>query len=111
VFCATTIVQFVPLQAKDYGQYGDVQPRIKAWIESLTDNHHILCCAVADGMVPDAWEMQKNHYRVKIYGMWLVVPDTAVVRQPNRLGHAMVWIDAPDDGPLGVRCFLPGAQS
>jgi hypothetical protein len=28
---------------------------------------------------------------VRIYGQWLVVPDDAVVTEPNRFGPAVVW--------------------
>ena len=97
-------------QARNYGQYGNLSPAVRTWIESLTDNLHVPCCAIADGSVPEAWEMQKDHYRVKIYGEWLVVPDMAVIKGPNRLGHAVVWVDESED-MLGVRCFLPGPQS
>jgi len=97
-------------QARDNGRYGTAQPGVNAWIESLTDDFHVSCCAVADGMIPDAWEMQKDHYRVKIYNTWFVMPDTAVVKGPNRLGHAIVWTHVTDDF-LRIRCFLPGVQS
>jgi hypothetical protein len=97
-------------QARDYGQYGNVPRGIKAWIENLTDHRGIPCCATADGTVPDVWEMGASHYRVKIYGEWLDVPDAAVIKAPNRLGHAVVWIDSSED-VMGVRCFLPGPQT
>jgi hypothetical protein len=90
VLCAVGIMQFTPLQAKDYEKYDDISPSVRAWIESLTDNLRVPCCATADGLVPNAWEMQKDHYRLKIFGVWLVVPDTAVVKSRNRLGNAVV---------------------
>lgn len=94
-------------QAGDDGRYRNVRPDIEAWIESLTDKQGIPCCATADGGVPDAWEMGPHRYRVKIHGEWLDVPDAAVIRTTNRLGHAIVWIDS-DGETMGVRCFLPG---
>jgi hypothetical protein len=99
-------------QARDYGQHKNVSSATKSWIESLTDKAGIPCCATADGFVPDAiaWEMGPNHYRVKVYGAWLVVPDAAVIKGPNRLGHAVVWVDAADE-IMAVRCFLPGPAS
>lgn len=96
--------------ARDYGQYSDVSPAIRSWINSLTGYQGLRCCAMADGIEPDDWEMQKGHYRVKVYGEWLNVPNTAVVRSANRLGRAVVWID-DGEGDLWVRCFLPGPQS
>jgi hypothetical protein len=103
VILATAVIS----HARDYGQYPFVPREIKAWIESLTDDKGIPCCATADGAVPDVWEMGASHYRVKIHGEWLNVPDAAVIKAPNRLGHAVVWIDASED-VMGVRCFLPG---
>jgi hypothetical protein len=94
-------------QARDYGQYRHVPHDIKAWIEKLTDDRGVPCCATADDVAPDAWEMGPRHYRVKIYDAWLDVPDAAVIRAPNRLGHTVVWIDTSED-VMGVRCFLPG---
>ncbi len=97
-------------QARDYGQYRHVAHDIKTWIENLTDDKGIPCCATADGVVPDAWEIGPGHYRVRIYSAWLDVPDAAVIKAPNRLGHTVVWIDASED-VMGVRCFLPGPLS
>jgi hypothetical protein len=37
------------------------------------------------------WDTQDAHYRVRIYGQWFVVPDDAVVTEPNRFGPAVVW--------------------
>jgi hypothetical protein len=47
-----------------------------------------LCCSFADGVtVQDVdWDTQDGHYRVRIFGQWLVVPDTAIVNEPNRFG-------------------------
>jgi hypothetical protein len=97
-------------QARNYGQYKSASLAIRMWIEGLTDNLGVPCCATADGAVPDVWEMRHSHYRVKIYGEWLVVPDSAVVRGQNHLGHAVVWVDSSENF-MQVRCFLPGSQS
>lgn len=106
----TVLVSGAVSHARDYGQYRHVPRDIKAWIENLTDHRGIPCCATADGAVPDVWEMGASHYRVKIHGEWLDVPDAAVIKAPNRVGHAVVWIDTSED-VMGVRCFLPGPQT
>jgi hypothetical protein len=59
-----------------------------------------------------------NHYRVKVDGQWIDVPDTAVVKGPNYLGHAVVWMDKKPQGDADadsyinkfphIHCFLPG---
>jgi hypothetical protein len=38
-----------------------------------------------------------------------MVPDDAVITEPNRAGRTMVW---PVKGALGItiRCFLPGSM-
>jgi len=42
---------------------------------------------------PD-WESRDGHYRVRLYGEWIDVPDDALITEPNRLGRTMVWADA-----------------
>ena len=32
-----------------------------------------------------------GHYRVRIEGEWVDVPDEAVITEPNRVGRTMVW--------------------
>jgi hypothetical protein len=47
---------------------------------------------------------------VRLEGEWIVVPDDAVITEPNRAGRTMVW---PVKGSLGtiIRCFLPGSMT
>ena len=52
--------------------------------------------------------------RVRLYDKWWLVPDAAVVEDPNRAGTAIVWPvwygDAEDPHRrLFVRCFMPRA--
>ena len=114
------------VRVRDNGQYANVDPGIKAWVESLKDHDGVGCCATADGtplQEPD-WEMTSDGYRVKVEGKWHEVPDRAVVNEPNRLGHAVVWFywqsqgaDATDGSAAGagqrlrIRCFLPGTAT
>jgi hypothetical protein len=102
--------------ARDYGQDNTVPPEVKTWIESLKNRFGYSCCATADGYRPEAvdWDMTDNHYRVKIDNTWIVVPDTAVIKGPNRIGYAIVWLNSgslDSDGYRVVRCFLPGPAS
>ena len=46
------------------------------------------------------WDTQDGHYRVRIQGEWIVVPDDSVVTEPNRFGPA---VDA-GDGTTRIRC-------
>ena len=96
--------------ARDNGQYAQVSPDIKRWVEGLTDEKGRGCCATADGFRPEEveWDMSENAYRVLISGQWFTVPDGAVIKQANRIGYALVWYYF-DNGALTIRCFLPGS--
>ena len=43
-----------------------------------------------------------------IEGQWFAVPDGALIKEPNRIGYAVVWY-YKDSGQLHIRCFLPGS--
>lgn len=95
--------------ARDDGRYANSP--LKAWFDSLKSGRGP-CCSDADGLAvadPD-WDMQGTHYRVRLDGEWIVVPDDAVITEPNRSGRTMVW---PIKGSLGtsIRCFMPGTLS
>jgi hypothetical protein len=55
------------------------------------------------------WDTQEGHYRVRIQGEWIVVPDAAVVTEPNRFGPAVVWPYNDRYGNTRICCFMPGA--
>jgi hypothetical protein len=46
-----------------------------------------------------------GHYRVRLGGKWVGVPDAAVITEPNRVGRLR--------GDLGVtiRCFMLGSMT
>jgi hypothetical protein len=87
--CLTTLVSS-QLVARDDGRFANSP--LKEWFDRLASRNG-LCCAFADGAtVQDVdWDTQDGHYRVRIYGQWIVVPDAAVVTEPNRFGPAVVW--------------------
>jgi hypothetical protein len=96
-------------QARDPdGRYANSP--LKQWFDSLKSGKGP-CCSDADGTaVSDVdWESGNGHYRVRIDGEWVEVPDEAVVTEPNRVGRTMVW---PIRGYLGltIRCFMPGSM-
>jgi hypothetical protein len=97
--------------ARDRGQYASTTPDLKAWFDSLRSGKGP-CCSDADGTaVSDVdWESGGGHYRVRIDGEWIDVPDEAVITVPNKVGRTMVW---PMYGHLGVsiRCFMPGSMT
>jgi hypothetical protein len=98
--------------ARDAGQFGQVSSEIKAWIEHLKDDAGVPCCAMADGQRPEEvdWDIDTDHYRVKLDGKWHVVPNGAVLKTRNRLGYALVWYHYEFDA-VTIRCFVPGNAS
>jgi hypothetical protein len=93
--------------ARDDGRYAN-EP-LKEWFERLASGKGA-CCSFADGVsVTDVeWDMQGGHYRVLLDGVWMDVPDMAVVTEPNRYGQAVVWPFMDGLGNIHIRCFLPG---
>jgi hypothetical protein len=93
--------------ARDDGRY--VNSPLKPWFESLRSEYG-LCCSDADGyFIADVdWESDHGHYRVRIDDEWVVVPDGAVITEPNKIGRTMVWKHYLDGHPQ-VRCFMPGS--
>jgi hypothetical protein len=88
---------------------------LKGWFEGLRSGKG-RCCSDADGKALSdvEWESKNGHYRVRIQGQWLDVPDEAVITEPNRIGWTMVWPDyiSPRGGPIRIeiRCFMPGTM-
>jgi hypothetical protein len=110
ILAVTFVLASVATQARDNGQYAQVSPDIKRWVEGLTDNQGRGCCATADGFRPDEvdWDIGEGVYKVMINGQWFTVPDGAVTKQANRIGYALVWYFV-SDGEVYIRCFLPGS--
>ena len=96
--------------ARDDGRYAGMDPVLHAWFDRLASGKG-LCCSFADGFaIEDVdWDTQGGKYRVRLDGEWTVVPDSAVVTEPNKYGRAVVWPYMDADGATRIRCFLPGA--
>jgi hypothetical protein len=79
----------VPAQGRDDGRFANSP--LKGWFESLHSKGGGPCCADADGAaVADAdWDTQGGHYRVRLQGEWIEVPD----------------------GRTLVRCFMRGSMT
>jgi hypothetical protein len=92
---------------RDDGRYANSP--LKSWFDQLASEKG-LCCSFADGFRVDNvdWDTQDGHYRVRLNGQWIVVPDEAVVTEPNKFGAAVVWPYMGTDGQTQIRCFLPG---
>lgn len=107
VFC---VYVATPAAARDDGHYAN-EP-LHAWFDQLGSGRG-LCCSFADGRaIEDVdWDSQDGHYRVRLQGEWVIVPEDAVVTEPNKFGRAVVWPYMNTKGVTQIRCFLPGAQS
>jgi hypothetical protein len=112
VLVGISLIAMVAALARDDGRY--TNSPLHGWFEHLKSKRG-LCCSFADGVsVSDVeWDTKDGHYRVFLDGKWLVVPDDAVVTEPNRSGSAVVWpIVYPLNGKnvaYDIRCFMPGA--
>lgn len=112
--CAATLLGVMTLlatsaQARDDGRYANSP--LKPWFESLRSEYG-QCCSDADGyVVADVdWESDKGRYRVHLDDEWVVVPEGAVITEPNKIGRAIVWKHYIDGHPR-VRCFMPGSMT
>jgi len=96
------------VSARDDGRYAN-EP-LHAWFDQLASGKG-LCCSFADGVkVEDVdWDTLDGRYRVRLHGEWILVPDAALVTEPNRFGPAVVWPYMDAEGAMQIRCFLPGA--
>lgn len=98
--------------ARDDGRWAQAEPRIKQWMNGLTNGRGQGCCSDADGdKVNDLdWRATAEGYEVAIGGKWLKVPAHAVLTGPNLIGRAMVWPVPDGKGSVTIRCFLPGSM-
>ncbi|WP_407166798.1 hypothetical protein [Bradyrhizobium sp. ORS 111] len=85
-------------------------PELNGWYESLHSGKGP-CCDGSDAKRLDDvdWDVKDGHYRVRIDGEWVDVPDEAVVDGPNRAGHTIVWPYYLNGHPK-ARCFMPGSM-
>jgi hypothetical protein len=108
-----SVVAITDASARDYGQYRDVDPAIREWVQGLKDKSGQGCCATADGHPAEyEWDTAGNRYRVRIEDEWYDVPAEAVVDEPNKLGYATVWYwwswELDGKKTFHIRCFLRG---
>ncbi|TMJ54002.1 MAG: hypothetical protein E6G85_06410 [Alphaproteobacteria bacterium] len=109
MFAALMVLGLAVAQARDDGRYANSP--LKSWFESLHSKNGLQCCADADGMVlADVdWDTKDGHYRVRLDGEWIAVPDDRVITEANRTGRPMVWPQYVNGNPV-IRCFMPGSM-
>jgi hypothetical protein len=106
---ALAALLFGSASARDDGRYANSP--LEPWFDSLRSGKGP-CCSDADGVAvadPD-WESKEGHYRVRLDGEWIMVPDDAVITEPNRAGRTMVWPVRGTQG-ISIRCFMPGSMT
>jgi hypothetical protein len=88
------------------------RPDLDKWFDGLTSAGSGLCCHEREAKELDDsdWDMKDAHYRVRLNGGWIDVPEVAVVKEKNLVGRALVWVYA-HGGTLTIRCFLPGTMT
>jgi hypothetical protein len=87
------------------------RPELNKWFKSLQSGKGPCCNNTEAIHVDDPdWQNDSGHYRVRLEGEWVDVPDDAVVSGPNMDGRAMVWPYRRDGVLNQIRCFMPGAQ-
>ena len=92
------------------------RPDLNKWFSDLTSGRG-LCCTNNDGIFEPEWESKAGHYRVKLKGEWVDVPDDAVIKGPNLDGRTVVWpMQVPRSayrkgGKPAIRCFMPGTMT
>ena len=98
------------------------RPDLKSWYQAQHNQQGAPCCDGEDAVHiadPD-WDTSCDdkgcHYRVRLDGEWIDVPDTAVVLGPNKSGVALVWpiryglgTGGDNKHTYAIRCFMPGA--
>jgi hypothetical protein len=92
------------------------RPDLDDWYRSLQSSS-VHCCDKSEAKQLDGsdWDMKDGHYRVRVDGNWINVLDSALVKGPNLVGPALVWVRYYN--PMGgkktalVRCFMPGTMT
>lgn len=132
--CCATVAGFIWLyissaHARDDGRYASSP--WKSWFDKLASAKGP-CCSFADGItIEDVdWTVKgegqdcdnvgdagySGQYCVRLLHRWWLVPDNALVTEPNRFGPAVVWpvyawtgANSDIEVLTNIRCFIPGA--
>ena len=100
------------------------RPDLDNWYSQLRSHTDSPCCDGSDfgkgtaaHLEPQDWATQdkpNSHYKVFLEGVWVDVPDTALVDVPNKDGRALVWFYTTWIEQIGkptIRCFMPGTMT
>jgi len=114
--CFIALCMFLLCWAGKAYAHDHTHPELNEWFRSLRSKGGAPCCDNSDFETGSAkhledvdWDSKDGHYRVRLNGHWIDVPDSAVVPGANRAGPAMVWPFYMNGELIGIRCFMPGA--
>jgi hypothetical protein len=91
------------------------RPDLNKWAKGLHVGG-IPCCDGSDTIPitdPDWRVSSEGHYEIRLEQKWFYVPDSTVIKEPNKYGQTLVWgwwnHDVNGVRTFYVRCFLPAA--
>ena len=92
-------------------------PELNEWFNRLASGKGLMSCVRSRTALLSAMligSSKDGHYRVRLEGRWIDVPDDAVITEPNRAGRTMVWPFTAERGTdhpyTEIRCFMPGSM-
>ena len=106
------LVLCVPALARDNGQYNQVAPEIRQWFrDQKSPKTGMICCSEADGSEAQE-DIRDGHYWTTwpaVAPNWYQVPDEVVIKDPNKVGHPVVWVYY-ERSEVRIRCYIPGGK-
>lgn len=85
-------------------EWPDLTQVQKDWFIRQHNSSGFLCCSAADGHPVD-WDIRDGHYWAYWDEKWQKVPDDVVIKVPNPVGRAVLWVNQSKQ----FRCFIPGS--
>ena len=85
------------------------------WYKGLQSKQGYPCCDGSDATrLEDVdWDTKCEegicHYRARINGQWIVIPDETIVTGPNLSQMTQIWPYKDANGLTRIRCFMPGS--
>jgi hypothetical protein len=126
-----------PASARDQGQWGDTDPAVRQWFQSLMqpDNPYVSCCGESDAYFADSYKVGSHGETIAIVtderpdswvdnsgithsrphipvGTQVIIPDAKIKwDKGNPSGHGLIFIGASyvstDGSVQNVYCYVP----